>query len=71
MAMADNDVQNRVTQKAARDFEESLARLDVDAKDRPQWIRRALREAMESQLADLRSELAEYDAVRGGRFPIR
>jgi hypothetical protein len=61
-----NDVQYRVTQKAARDFEDSLARLDVDAKDRPEWIRKALREAMESQLADLRDELAELHPGRRG-----
>jgi ribosome-binding protein aMBF1 (putative translation factor) len=65
-----NDLQYRVTQKAARDFEESLARLNVDAKDRPAWIRKALREAMESQLADLRGELAEYDALRTGQVRV-
>lgn len=68
--MIANDLQYRVTQKAARDFEESLARLDVDAKDRPQWIRTAMREAMESQLADLRSELDEYDALRAGQVRV-
>jgi len=60
--MDTQDLRYRETQKAAREFEEALARLDVDAKDRPSWVRRALREAMESQLADLRRELAEYDA---------
>ena len=68
--MIANDLQYRVTQKAAREFEESLARLDPDAKDRPAWVRRAMREAMESQLADLRSELAEYDALRAGRVRV-
>jgi ribosome-binding protein aMBF1 (putative translation factor) len=65
-----NELQYRVTQRAARDFEESLARLDADAKDRPEWIRRAMRDAMESQLADLRSELAEYDALRAGQVRV-
>jgi hypothetical protein len=37
--------------QAARDFEDSLTRLDADARDRPEWIRRAMREAMVSQLA--------------------
>lgn len=68
--MIANDLQYRVTQRAAREFEESLARLDADAKDRPAWMRRAMREAMESQLADLRSELAAYDALRAGQVRV-
>src|SRR4051812_16129931 len=65
-AVIANDLQYRVTQRAARDFEVSLERLDVDAKDRPEWVRRAMREAIESQLADLRGEMAEYDELRAG-----
>jgi ribosome-binding protein aMBF1 (putative translation factor) len=65
-----NDLQYRVTKRAARDFEVALSRLDADAKDRPEWIRRAMREAMESQLADLRSEIAEYDALRAGQVQV-
>ena len=68
--MIANDLQYRVTQRATRDFEESLARLDADAKDRPAWIRQTMRAAMESQLADLRGELAEYDALRAGRVRV-
>lgn len=68
--MTADDPRYRATQNAARDFEESLARLDVDAKDRPQWIRTAMREAMESQLADLRSDLHEYDALRSGQVRV-
>ena len=64
--MIANELQRRVTQTAIRDFEEALARLDEDAKDRPAWIRKGLREGMESQLADLRQELAEYEALRAG-----
>jgi len=65
-----NGLQYRVTQRAARDFEESLARLDTDAQDRPAWIRQTMRAAMESQLADLRGELAEYDALRAGHVRV-
>jgi hypothetical protein len=57
-----NDLQYRVTQRAARDFEESLAWIGTDAKDRPAWIQKAMRETITRQLADLQSELAEYDA---------
>jgi ribosome-binding protein aMBF1 (putative translation factor) len=62
-----NEVQRRVTQTAIRGFEEALARLDEDARDSPDWVRTGMREGMESQLADLREELAEYDALRAGR----
>ena len=68
--MIANELQRRVTQTAIREFEEALARLDEDAKDRPEWIRKGLREGMESQLADLRQELAEYDALRAGRVRV-
>ncbi len=68
--MIANELQRRVTQTAIREFEEALARLDEDAKDRPEWIRKGLREGMESQLADLRRDLAEYDALRAGRVRV-
>ncbi len=65
--MITNEVQRRVTQAAIREFEEALARVDQDARDRPEWVRRGLREGMESQLADLHAELAEYEALRSGQ----
>lgn len=45
------DIGRRVTERAVGEFERSLARLDADAKDRSAWIRCALREAFERQLA--------------------
>jgi len=68
--MIANELQRRVTQTAIRDFEEALARLDEDAKDRPEWIRKGLREGMESQVADLRQELREYEALRAGQVRV-
>jgi len=68
--MTASNLQYRVTQRAARDFEKSLARLDVDAGERPAWVRRAMREAMESQLEELREEIAEYDALRSGKVGV-
>jgi ribosome-binding protein aMBF1 (putative translation factor) len=62
-----NEVQRRVTQTAIREFEAALARLDQDAEGSPEWVRKGLREGMESQLADLREELAEYEALRSGK----
>jgi ribosome-binding protein aMBF1 (putative translation factor) len=63
-----NEVQRRVTRTAVREFEEALARLDTDAGDSPEWVRKGTREGMESQLADLREELAEYEALRTGQI---
>ncbi|HET7771524.1 MAG TPA: helix-turn-helix transcriptional regulator [Chloroflexota bacterium] len=65
--MIANEVQRRVTQTAIREFEEALAHVDDDAKGQPDWVRKGMREGMESQLADLREELAEYDALRAGK----
>ena len=65
--MIANKVQRRVTQTAIREFEEALAHLDDDAKSSPDWVRKGMREGMESQLADLRAELAEYEALRSGQ----
>ncbi|HEV8634429.1 MAG TPA: helix-turn-helix transcriptional regulator [Chloroflexota bacterium] len=65
--MIANEVQRRVTQTAIREFEEALARLAEDARDSPDWVRKGMREGMESQLADLREELAEYEALRAGQ----
>jgi DNA-binding XRE family transcriptional regulator len=68
--MITNEVQRRVTQTAIREFEHALARLDEDARDRPEWIRTGLREGMQSQLADLRQELGEYEALRTGQVRV-
>ncbi len=68
--MIANEVQRRVTQAAIRTFEDALARLDEDARDRPEWIRAGLRAGMENQLADLHQELADYDALRSGRVRV-
>jgi len=68
--MIANEVQRHVTQTAIREFEEALAHLDGDAKDRPEWVRKGLREGMESQLADLRQELGEYEALRAGHVRV-
>jgi DNA-binding XRE family transcriptional regulator len=68
--MIANEVQRRVTQTAIREFEAVLARLDEDAKDRPEWIHKGLREGTESQLADLRQELDEYEALRAGQVRV-
>src|SRR5205823_1204512 len=52
-----------VTRAAVREFEEALAHLDEDARGSTDWVRRGLRAGMESQLADLRAELAGLEAT--------
>ena len=71
--MITNERQYRITRNRAQRFaaalEEfdagSLERSDVDAR-----LIRAERDAMVSQLADLRQELAEYDALQGADVSI-
>ena len=61
----ENQSENRsyeVTLTAIGEFEAALARLDIDARDQPEWVRTLMRDAMESQLEDLRAELTELAA---------
>ncbi len=70
--MITNERQRRITQAQARRFEIALEDLQVDparATDVNPLLRSAERAALESQLDDLRRELAEYDALRSGRRP--
>ncbi|HEV8633658.1 MAG TPA: helix-turn-helix transcriptional regulator [Chloroflexota bacterium] len=68
--MIANDLQYRVTRAAAREFEEGLARLDEAEAHRSPEMRALMRVAMESQLEDLRQQLAKYEALRVGRVRV-
>src|SRR5690242_9212493 len=68
--MIANARQYRITRAAARDFEEALARLETVEAHRPPEMRRVMREAMESQLEELRDEIAAYDALRSGKISV-
>ena len=68
--MIANERQHRITRTAAREFEEALARLETVEAHRPPELRRVMREAMESQLEELREELADYEALRGGKVGV-
>jgi hypothetical protein len=68
--MIANERQYRITRTAAREFEEALDRLEAVEAHRPPELRRVMREAMESQLEELREELADYEALRGGKVGI-
>jgi ribosome-binding protein aMBF1 (putative translation factor) len=64
--MITNDLQYRVTRTAAREFEEALTRLDQTEGHRSP----EMRAAMESQLEDLRQQLAAYEALRAGQIQV-
>ena len=64
---AEVEARYRTTQRAIQEFEGALASLDAHAKDRPDRMRDVMRDAINSQLADLRDELANLEAHRGAR----
>ena len=68
--MIANDLQYRVTRTTAREFEEALVRLDQTEAHRSPEMQALMRAAMESQLEDLRQQLAEYDALRSGHIQV-
>jgi ribosome-binding protein aMBF1 (putative translation factor) len=65
-----NERQYRITKSEATKFEEALDRLETVEGHRPDEMRRIMREAMESQLEELREQLAEYDALRSGKVAV-
>ncbi len=64
--MIENERQYLVTQKRIQKFEESLASLRATPRPEtlPQKIHTAMIESVESQLDDLRGELAAYEALK-------
>lgn len=66
--MITNERQYRITKREAERFEQALAQLEQS--DRPKALRRIMRDGMESQLQELREELAEYEALRGGHVRV-
>lgn len=65
--MITNERQYRITKRKERSFRQAIERFDAQgsgANDVHPRIRQAEREAMESQLEDLRAELAEYDRLK-------
>ncbi len=68
--MIANERQYRITKSEAEKFEQALARLDVVEGHRSPEMRRIMRDGMQSQLEELREQLAGYDALRTGRVAI-
>ena len=65
--MIANEQQYRITKRKERSFRQAIEQFDAQGGERNDIhprIRQAEREAMESQLEDLRTELAEYDRLK-------
>src|SRR6266545_1544453 len=67
--MITNEREYRITRAAVRRFEQALAHVEDRAAERHPLAQKAMREQIESQLEELREQLAEYDALRRGRIP--
>ena len=59
--MIANERQYTITSTALREFEEALANLDIVEAHRPSEVRRLMREAIESQIEELRGQITEYE----------
>lgn len=70
--MIKNQRQYRITKAQADRFEQALSRLSAPAQDRQvdPLLRQLQQDALQSQLDELREELAEYDAVRAGQYAL-
>lgn len=65
--MIENERQYRITRAEAKRFEEVLAH-DHGSKDVTPRMKQAIRAGIESQLEDLREEMARFDALRVERI---
>lgn len=65
--MIANERQYGITKTAIERFEKALAQVDERAAERHPRLQQAMRAGMESQLEELRAQVAEYEALRDGR----
>jgi transcriptional regulator with XRE-family HTH domain len=71
--MITNEQQYKITKSEAGKFEAAIAALlaqEPAAESDDDLFRRLQVDAMQSQLADLRTELAEYEALKTGQRPL-
>lgn len=68
--MITNERQYRITKAEAERFEQALAKAEEQGAHLQPRLRKALRESLESQLQELREQLAEYDALRSGQVTV-
>ncbi len=71
--MITNERQYRITRKKAQDFAHAIEEFDAGSNSRsdlhPRLVQ-AEREAMESQLADLREELDDYERLKSSQVSV-
>ncbi|MEB3885516.1 helix-turn-helix domain-containing protein [Lyngbya sp. CCY1209] len=71
--MIKNERQYRITKAQVEKFSDALAQQSVHAQqDRSvhPLLRKAEREALEAQLAELRTQVEEYEALKAGRYAV-
>lgn len=60
-----NERQYKITGKQVSDLRFALD--SNDTSDIPEWLAKAQRDALESQISDLKSQLVEYDLIKSGQ----
>lgn len=68
--MIANQRQYQMTRIALERFEQARRAVDEQGTELPPRARQALRDQYDSQIDELRAELAEYDALRSGRVSV-
>lgn len=68
--MIANERQYRISKAEADRFERALGQLEVVAARRSAELRDVMREAIASQLEELREQLADYEALKSGRVAV-
>lgn len=69
--MISNDLQYRITAHEAEKFATAIENADQDTAHLDPLLRRAVRDALDSQLVELRAQLAEYEAAHSGKASSR
>ena len=65
-----NERQYRITKAQAERFAEALAHVEEENQGLHPRLRRAMRESLESELENLREQLAAYEALRDGGIAV-
>lgn len=68
--MITNELQYRITKRWAKRFEQAVAQVEDQHADLHPRLRQAMREGFESQLEELRQQLATYEALRSGQIAV-
>src|SRR3712207_1541808 len=68
--MIADERQYQVTKERADEFARAIADLDMRQADGDPRLHMMMRAGMQEQLAELRAELAEYEALRDGQVTV-